>query len=67
MKKTLATLAIIATLALTGCGTSEKNVSGTEKVTTSTVTLPGGRTVTCVKYNSNNHVGGITCDWEGAK
>lgn len=67
MKKIIATLAILALLALTGCGSPDTNISGTEKITASTVTLPDGRTVTCVKYNSNNYVGGITCDWAGAK
>lgn len=67
MKKTITTLAIVAALALTGCGSVDKNVSGTEKITASTVTLPDGRKVTCVKYNSNNYVGGVTCDWDSAK
>lgn len=69
MKKTLATLAIVGMLALTGCakGEDDANTGDETGLRPSVIELPDGREVTCVKYNNRNYVGGVTCDWDGAK
>jgi hypothetical protein len=69
MKKTIATLAIIAALALTGCGSGvdDSNTEDPSDLKVSVIKTPDGRSVTCVKFNRNGYVGGVSCDWDGAK
>ena len=71
MKKTLATLAIAATFALTGCApgpTAEPNEapSGSRYHWEEHVELQDGRTVVCVTFKQG-YGGGLSCDWAGAK
>lgn len=64
MKRTIATLTVVATLALTGCGTPTQSSSGNGfLMRESTYTLKDGRTITCLIYDHNS----IDCDWEGAQ
>lgn len=67
MKKTIAALALIATIALTGCQPEAKdeNTNGGTNLRAHTIQLPDGRDVTCVR--SWGQGAGVTCDWSGAK
>ncbi|WP_104087059.1 hypothetical protein [Arthrobacter sp. GMC3] len=69
MKKTIAALAIVALLALTGCGSGE---APTDKerdyLHENSLKLDDGRTVTCiVRGTPTGYRGGLSCDWDGAK
>lgn len=64
MKKTLATLAIIATLALTGCSSQEEGQRSTP--VPHLVELADGRIVDCIVFK-HGYAGGLSCDWAGAK
>lgn len=68
MKKTIAILAIIATLALTGCASGNPYASTGESTNLyeKHIKLNDGRTVTCVTYKAG-YAGGLSCDWDGAK
>ncbi|AIY01197.1 hypothetical protein ART_1598 [Arthrobacter sp. PAMC 25486] len=68
MKKTLATLAIIAVLALTGCdvGKPDETTGAKTNIEERHVTLNDGREITCLRYKSG-YAGGLSCDWAGAK
>ena len=52
-----AAIAVVALMALSGCGSSLTGVTLVEKP------LQDGRTVTCILYTG----GGIDCDWDNAK
>ena len=52
-----AAIAVVALMALSGCGASLPGVTLVEKP------LQDGRTVTCILYTG----GGIDCDWDNAK
>lgn len=69
MKKTIATLAIIATLALTGCSSGyDTDGENAGDIRVENVKLSDGRTVSCVlRGNMNSAWGAISCDWDGAK
>ena len=56
-------LAIFITLviALTGCGEGSKS----DSIYVEQVTMPDGRVVDCVIFQSIQE-GGITCDWDNA-
>lgn len=60
-----ATVAIAAMFALAGCGTGDRDSTHENNLTTRVV-IVDGREVTCVTYPSG-WVGGIDCDWEGAR
>ncbi len=68
MKKALATLAIVATLALTGCasGNPDAGVGESTRLRDQHIKLRDGRTVTCVMY-ADGSLGGLSCDWEAAR
>lgn len=67
-RKALATLAITATLALTGCASVNPNADLGEStyLRDHHIKLGDGRTVTCVMY-ADGSLGGLSCDWSGAK
>ena len=52
-----AAIAVVALMALSGCGASLPGVTLVEKP------LQDGRTETCILYTG----GGIDCDWDNAK
>lgn len=70
-RKTVATLAILTTLALTGCtnaptaepapATNDSQYHWEQRVI-----LEDGRTVVCVTYKQG-YGGGLSCDWSNAK
>lgn len=68
MKKTIATLAIIGILALTGCATGNPDASTGESthLHEQHIKLNDERTVVCVTYK-NGYAGGLSCDWMAAK
>lgn len=69
MKKTIATLAIVALLALTGCATTEPDKTENDNLHESSVHLSDGRTVICIVRGDSTRMGrgGLSCDWAGAK
>lgn len=76
MKKTLAALAILAALTLTGCTAAGEvtpedafvSVQGTEALVRAvTITTENGRVVDCAVMIGHNYRAGLTCDWDGAK
>ena len=60
-----ATGAIVAMLMLTACGAEYRYSTHETNLTPQVVTVDG-REVTCVTY-PGGYVGGIDCDWEGAR
>ncbi|WP_104086549.1 hypothetical protein [Arthrobacter sp. GMC3] len=64
MKKTIATLAVVGLLALTGCS-SEQQAAESSPVPHA-VKLADGRTITCIAWKAG-YAGGLSCDWDGAK
>lgn len=63
MKRTIATLTVVA-LTLTACGTSTQSTNGNGfLMRESTYTLKDGRTITCLIYDHSS----IDCDWENTK
>ena len=70
MKKALAALAIVAALALTGCGGGYNQPTTNEQdhLHENSLKLDDGRTVTCiVRGTPSSYRGGLSCDWGGAK
>lgn len=69
MKKTLATLALVTMLALTGCGGGYEQPTTNEKdhLHENSLKLEDGRTVVCIVRGESNYRGGLSCDWDGAK
>lgn len=60
-------VAVVGMLALTGCGSEDKNTFGSDKMQVRVVELPAGGEVVCVTYNQEGYVGGVSCDWEGTR
>lgn len=60
-----ATGIIAAVIMLTACGTGDWDNTHESDLTTQVITVDG-REVTCVTYPIG-YVGGIDCDWEGAR
>ena len=60
-----ATGAIVAMYMLTACGAEYRYSTHENELTTQVITVDG-REVTCVTYPIG-YVGGIDCDWEGAR
>lgn len=67
MKKLLTALSLTAMLALTGCGVKDVETGGSTHMHVRVIETPDGKRVTCVAYNANGYVGGVSCDWDGAK
>lgn len=67
MKRLITTLAIISALALTGCGYQNPATSDGTNLKAAVIETPDGRHVTCIKWDSSNYAGGLSCDWGGAK
>ena len=69
MKKRIAAttgaIATMLTLTLTACGTGGQDSTHESDLTLQVITVDG-REVTCVTYPTG-FVGGIDCDWEGAR
>ncbi|WP_291378881.1 hypothetical protein [Demequina sp.] len=65
MKKLIASIAVLITVVtLTGCR-EEPSPTDVQGLYADTITLPDGRTVTCVHMRSGV-AGAITCDWNNA-
>lgn len=61
MKRSLAALAAMAIVVLSGCATEYESDPWVSVVP---VTTHDGRTVQCALYK-NGYAGGLSCDWEG--
>lgn len=66
MKKTLTALAIVTALTLAGCASVDPDGGEATHLRDNHVKLSDGRTVTCVMYRDGS-LGGLSCDWEGAR
>lgn len=68
-KVKLATIALVGTLALTGCGYTNKAPASSSGVMRAyTVPLPDGGTVVCVgPTDLGSSLFGASCDWEGTR
>jgi outer membrane protein assembly factor BamE (lipoprotein component of BamABCDE complex) len=70
MKRALAGVALVATLALAGCSNPHETAAerqteySADYVTSREVALPDGSTVTCVIFAPRGGAS-ITCDWGG--